>query len=317
MSSCFRWFLALGPTVPTAIKTLLGAVLFAGAPAAWALSVFVCEPEWGALVKTIYPRAEVFSATSALQDPHYIEARPSLIARLRSADIAVCTGAGLESSWLPILQARAGNPQVQDGETGMVYLAQAVTLIDPIRGVVTPFSGDLHADGNPHFHLDPQRLLQAGRVLRDRIAKVRPDESAQILANFERFELEFSERIKRWERLAEPLRGKKVMTQHVSFGYLWAWLMIAPIADLEPKPGMAPTPGHLERLRREMAVTPVAAIVIARHHDRRPAEWLSRQAEGKGVPLVVLPATVSVMSSSGIIEWFDGLIATLLQQARQ
>ena len=113
----------------TAIKSVFTVLAISGAGAAQAFSVFVCEPEWGALVKALHPSAQVFSATTHLQDPHHIEARPSLIAQLRQADLAVCTGASLEVGWLPMLQARSGNAKVQDGQPGMFYAAKFVKLI--------------------------------------------------------------------------------------------------------------------------------------------------------------------------------------------
>ncbi|MFN5701189.1 MAG: metal ABC transporter solute-binding protein, Zn/Mn family, partial [Betaproteobacteria bacterium] len=117
--------------------------------------VFTCEPEWAALVLELMPQAQVFWATTALQDPHHIEARPALIAQLRKADLAVCTGAGIEEGWLPALQQRAANPKVQDGALGMFYAAQTVSLIDPRAATLNPFAGDIHPGGNPHLHADP------------------------------------------------------------------------------------------------------------------------------------------------------------------
>ncbi|NCV32482.1 MAG: zinc ABC transporter substrate-binding protein, partial [Betaproteobacteria bacterium] len=143
------------------IKALSGALIalwLLGSTQAKAITVFACEPEWAALTKALMPEAIVRSATTHLQDPHHIEARPSLIAQLRGADFAICTGAELEAGWLPMLQERAGNPKVQNGQPGMFFAAEHVTLIDPFKGAITPFSGDVHAQGNPHFHTDPQRV---------------------------------------------------------------------------------------------------------------------------------------------------------------
>lgn len=301
----------------TVIKSVFAALAIGGAGAAQAFSVFVCEPEWGALVKALHPSAQVFSATTHLQDPHHIEARPSLIAELRRADLAVCTGASLEAGWLPMLQARSGNPKVQDGQPGMFYAAQFVKLIGQYEGLITPFSGDVHREGNPHFHTDPRRLLQVTSALRDRLILLNPGQASSITAQHSHFSKALSDRIPGWEVKAAGLKGASVLAQHTTFGYLFDWLGIQSVGDLEPKPGMPPTPGHLDRLRTQMSQSTARAIIIAQHHDRRPAEWLIRQPEGRALPLIVLSTTVSEMSPSGIFDWLEGLILTLQQQIRR
>jgi zinc/manganese transport system substrate-binding protein len=300
--------------VRTAIKSVFTVLAISGAGAAQAFSVFVCEPEWGALVKALHPSAQVFSATTHLQDPHHIEARPSLIAQLRQADLAVCTGASLEVGWLPMLQARSGNAKVQDGQPGMFYAAKFVKLIGQYEGVITPFSGDVHPEGNPHFHTDPRRLLQVATALRDRLIQLNPSEENSITAQHAQFSQALTDRLSGWEAKAARLKGKSVLTQHATFGYLWDWLSIKSIGDLEPKPGMPPTPKHLERLRAQMSQSAAQAIIIAQHHDKRPAQWLvQQQATGK-TPLVILPATVPEVSSTVLLTWLDGLVVTLTQE---
>lgn len=298
----------------TAIKSVFTVLAISGAGAAQAFSVFVCEPEWGALVKALHPSAQVFSATTHLQDPHHIEARPSLIAQLRQADLAVCTGASLEVGWLPMPQARSGNAKAQDGQPGMFYAAKFVKLIGQYEGVITPFSGDVHPEGNPHFHTDPRRLLQVATALRDRLIQLNPSEENSITAQHAQFSQALTDRLSGWEAKAARLKGKSVLTQHATFGYLWDWLSIKSIGDLEPKPGMPPTPKHLERLRAQMSQSAAQAIIIAQHHDKRPAQWLvQQQATGK-TPLVILPATVPEVSSTVLLTWLDGLVVTLTQE---
>jgi zinc/manganese transport system substrate-binding protein len=295
------------------IRSVLTALAISSAGAAQAFSVFVCEPEWGALTKALYSKAQVFSATTHLQDPHHIEARPSLIARLRQADLAVCTGASLEVGWLPMLQARSGNAKVQDGQPGMFYAASFVKVIGHYEGVITPFSGDVHPEGNPHFHTDPRRLLQVAAALRDRLIQLNPAEASSISEQYARFSKTLSERIPAWEAKASRLKGKSVVTQHASFGYTWDWLGIKSVGDLEPKPGMPPTPGHLERLRNQMNASLVQAIVIAQHHDKRPAQWLVQQDATGKARLIILPATVPEMSPTSLVSWMDGLVEALRQ----
>jgi zinc/manganese transport system substrate-binding protein len=280
---------------------------------AHALSVFTCEPEWAALVRQLAPDAEVRSATHARQDPHHIEARPSLIAALRRADVAVCTGASLESGWLPMLQQRSGNPRVQKGAAGMVYAADNVALIDP-RPPGSPFEGDVHSEGNPHLHLDPRRLLDAAVAVRDALAQAEPAKKADIHQRHAAWERDWRARIAQWERKAAPLRGMRVAAQHTTYGYLWRWLGIEQVADLEPKPGMPPTPGHLQRVLELTRPAPPRAVVVSSYQDARPAQWLAQQF---GVPVLQLPATVlEEAPAADLPTLFDHLIDRLLAVPR-
>src|SRR3954471_5690754 len=119
-----------------------------------ALNVFACEPEWASLAQELGgDKVSVFSATTALQDPHRLEARPSLIARVRTADLLVCTGAELEVGWLPLLLTQSGNPRVQPGSSGYLEASQHVAKLE-IPQIVDRSLGDIHPSGNPHVHLD-------------------------------------------------------------------------------------------------------------------------------------------------------------------
>src|SRR5688572_13524375 len=169
------------PTDPRWLRRAFAcAGLVLAASSAQALTVFACEPEWAALVRELAPHAQVRSATHARQDPHHIEARPSLIAALRQADLAICTGASLEAGWLPALQQRSGNGRVQKGAPGMLFTAEQVTLIDPRAGGSTPFEGDVHAEGNPHIQLDPRRMREVAEALGKRLQALEPQREAEI-----------------------------------------------------------------------------------------------------------------------------------------
>lgn len=283
--------------------------LMLGSVPAHALSVFACEPEWAALVRTLAPDAQVHTATHELQDPHHIEARPSLIAALRRADLAVCTGASLESGWLPMLQQRAGNPRVQDDQPGMFHATDHVALIDQ-RPPGGPFDGDVHAEGNPHVHLDPHRVLDVAQALAERLQQIEPQRSADVAQRLRVFESGWKERIARWERRAAGLKGRTVAGQHTTFAYLWGWLGVRQVIDLEPKPGMAPSSGHLNRMLMQGRAQLPAAVVVATYQDSRPAAWLAGQL-GPQVPLLKLPATVT---SSGQAATLEGLFDQLVNQ---
>lgn len=295
----------------TLFSCLFGISVFLGAESARAITVFTCEPEWAALTRTLLPDATLRSATTHRQDPHHIEAKPSLIAQLRTADFAVCTGADLEAGWLPALQERSGNPKIQNGQPGMFFAANYVNLIDPFKGVITAFSGDVHAQGNPHLHTDPRNIQSVAKALADRLGSVFPEKKLQIDQNHQQFQSELKSKIIDWEKKARSLKGRGVITQHATFGYLWLWLGIKPLADLEPKPGLPPNASHLEKVLASARSQQVLGIVIAQHHDPRPGRWLAGQW-GSPQRLLILPATVIDDQASSLTRWFDLLIEQLI-----
>jgi zinc/manganese transport system substrate-binding protein len=301
--------------LPRLRAALAGALLLAAAGGAQALTVFACEPEWAALVRELAPHAQVRSATHARQDPHHIEARPSLIAAMRQADLAVCTGAGLEAGWLPTLQQRSGNPRVQKGAAGMLFASEHVALIDP-RPAGSPFAGDVHAEGNPHVQLDPRRLRDVAKVLAERLQAADPQRQAEIRQRWSAWDADWGNRIAQWERRAAPLRGLRVAAQHTTFGYLWRWLGIEQVADLEPKPGMPPTPGHLQRVLEQTRSQAPRAVVVTSYQDPRSAEWLVQQL-GAGTAALQLPATVTDDGpTTTLAGFYDHLLDRLLAVAR-
>ena len=251
--------------------------------------VFACEPEWAALATELGgERVTATSATHASQDVHYIQARPGLISRLRRADLLICTGAGLEEGWLPVLLRRANNPAVQPGAAGHLLAAEVV----PMRGIpeqVDRARGHLHAAGNPHLQVDPRNIPRVAAALAAHLAELDADGAAHYRAGLAAFETRWAEAIAGWEARAEPLRGLRVVTHHEDWLYLAAWLELEIVGKLEPLPGVPPTSGHLARLEAELAERPPAAILRTAYQDARAADWLS---ERTGAPVLVLPHTV-------------------------
>lgn len=282
---------------------------------AHAFTIFACEPEWAALARELMPEARIHVATQARQDPHHIEARPALIAQLRAADLAICTGASLEGGWLPLLQERAGNAKIQTGAPGMFFATEQVELIDKRDPSLNPFQGDVHAEGNPHVHTDPLRMLTVSRRLAERMQDLARDDASAIEERHRAFERRWKAQIERWEAQVQPLRGARVAAQHGTFAYLWRWLGVEQVADLEPRPGLSPTPGHLQGLLQTLRKQPPVAVVIASFHDPRAGRWVVGQLDGD-VPLVVLPAgPVDPTGDDALVRWYDGILAPLVDAA--
>ncbi|MCK0162749.1 zinc ABC transporter substrate-binding protein [Marinobacter sp. S6332] len=280
-------------------------------PARADFHVFACEPEWTALARVFIPDAHFTTATSYLQDPHYIEARPSLIAAMSRADIAVCTGASLEAGWLPALLQRAGNPDIQTGQPGLFFASDHAQLFAP-HDHVDRSMGDVHPEGNPHVHLSPDQLPNIAKALAERLGAMRPDNSADIFARYIKWRVNWNFHRANWQERAKALQGRSLVIQHTGFSYLLRWLGIGATMDLEPKPGLPPSASHLNQLLADPRLEDAAAILIASHQNQKPAQWLSAQIRK---PILVLPGTVTDDSKTDTLAELISEIINRLESA--
>ncbi len=280
------------------------------AHAAGKLQVFTCEPEWAALVNELAgDRTAIYQATTALQDPHHIEARPSLIAKMRKADLLVCSGAGLEAGWLPLVIRQSANRNILPGQPGHFEAAMQVSRLDvPER--VDRSLGDVHAQGNPHVHLDPRRVLQIAAALRDRLMMIDAGNSQYYQQRYTAFETAWRDAIKQWEAIAKPLRGVNVVVHHRDSVYLFDWLGMNIVVSLEPKPGIAPAAGYLGEVKQHLKQQPADLVVYAAYQHSRAARWISREMN---IPLVKLPYTVGATPTATSLKGlFDDTLSHLL-----
>lgn len=295
-----------------ASAVLLGVVLTQ--PAHAALNVFACEPEWAALAQELGgDKISVSSATTALQDPHHIEARPSLIARVRRADLGVCTGADLEAGWLPLLLRQAGNAKVQPGNPGYFEAAQWVELLE-IPARVDRAEGDVHAQGNPHLHTDARNITRVAVALAARLAEIDASNAAFYRARHQDFAARWQAAVQRWEQQAAPLKDVPIVVQHRAWPYLNRWLGLREVAALEPKPGVEPSSAQLAAVLSALQNEPAKFIVRAAYHDARPSQWLAERAK---LPIAVLPYTVGGSDAAqDLFGLFDDTIRRLLAAAQ-
>jgi zinc/manganese transport system substrate-binding protein len=279
-------------------------------PAAAALNVFACEQEWAALAQELGgDKVSVYSATNALADVHRIEARPSLIARVRSADMAICSGAELEIGWLPLLLAQSGNDRIQPGSPGFIEASQHVIKLE-IPRVIDRSLGDIHPSGNPHVHLDPRNIARVGRVVTERLLQLDPANADAYRARARSFEDRWMAAEQRWEEQAAPLRSVPVVVYHKDMSYFLNWAGMREAGSLEPKPGLPPTPAHLAQLVDQMKRNPARVIVYSPYNSPQPAEFLSKKAN---IPAVMLPFTVGGTDrAKDLFGLFDDTIGRLL-----
>lgn len=290
-------------------KVLVSAALLLPALAQAQLHVFACEPEWGAVVQELAgDRATVRVATTALQDPHRVQARPSLIAAMRRADLLVCTGADLEVGWLPLLLRSANNPKVLPGTPGYFEAAAQVQMLE-VPSVVDRAQGDIHPAGNPHIQTDPRNILAVAEALAPRLATLDPAQGEVYTARLADFRSRWNDAMTRWDAQAAPLRGMPVVTQHKSWAYLIHWLGLREVATLEPKPGLPPSGAHLAAVAAQMKQAPAKAVLRAAYQDPQPSEWLQQHAQ---IPPVVLPYTVGGTSDAqDLFGLFDDTVRRL------
>lgn len=291
---------------------LLGLLLAAGSAQA-ELRIFACEPEWGALARELVPAAHIDVATSSVQDPHYVQARPSLIAKVRQADLVFCTGAELEIGWLPALLQKANNAAVMNPQRGLFYAAEQVQLLDA-QAHSDRSQGDVHAAGNPHVHLSPQRVLSIAKALSQRLQLLQPPQATVIDQRYQAFAARWQQAQNRWQQQAQGLRGLPLVAYHSSYRYLFDWLGVVQVGDLEPKPGLPPTSGHLASLLATLRQAPPAAVVHTAYQEARAAEWLGGQLK---VPALQLPYTVGDGGSQDLFALYQQIIEQLLPLAGQ
>jgi zinc/manganese transport system substrate-binding protein len=290
--------------------SLLATLLLLALPAQAALHVFACEPEWGALAQELGGSlVDVSVATNALQDPHQIQAKPSLIARTRNADLVVCTGAELEIGWLPVLLQQSGNAKVQPGQPGNFAAADYVRKLD-VPSQPDRSQGDVHAAGNPHIQTDPRNIALVATALGTRLQQLDPAHAGEYAKALASFSQRWQQAIARWTAQAAPLKGSPVVSQHKAFVYLYDWLGLKEVAVLEPKPGVEPTASHLQEVLEALKNTPAKMVLYAAYQDPRASEWLSKNA---GIPAVKVPFTVGGTEvAKDLFGLFDDTVARLL-----
>jgi zinc/manganese transport system substrate-binding protein len=298
-------------------KPILGAILLtmgAVAPAHANLNVFACEPEWAALATEIGgDKVSVYSATTGGQDPHQVQARPSLIARGRNADIAVCTGAELEIGWLPQILTQTSNQKIRPGAPGAFDAASFVTLVDiPTR--LDRAEGDIHGQGNPHIQTSPANILGVAKPMADRFAQLDPANAATYAARLADFTMRWQAAMAKWQVQAAPLKGVPIAVEHLSWTYMENWLGLKRVAALEPKPGVPPSAGYLAQVVDTLQKNPVKMVIRAAYEDDRPSKFIADKVH---IPAVLLPFTVGgTDEAKNLFSLYDDTISRLLAAAK-
>jgi len=295
------------------LTTSLFFILFS-ATAQAEINIFACEPEWAALSQELGGnKVTTYSATTGLQDPHYIQARPSLIAKARRADLLVCTGAELEAGWLPLLQRKSGNAAIQQGAPG-AFMATDYVQLTAIPTQLDRSQGHIHAAGNPHIQTSPVMLLEVAKILSMRFQQLDPDNQVYYEQRWTNFELRWQAAINKWQQQVAALQGLPIVIQHNSWDYLIDWLKLEKVATLEIKPGVPPSIVDLNKIVKQLEITPASVVIHAAYQSPRASDWL---VEKTGIPKVALPFTIGGNeSASDLFSLFDNTLQLLLDASK-
>ena len=290
---------------------LAGAVL--PSPAIAEVRVLACEPEWAALAEAIGGGdVVVHSATHGRQDAHYVRARPSLIAKVRRADVLFCSGAELESGWLPVLMQRGARHVIQPGQPGHIMAADHVAVLDRPE-TIDRSHGDVHPSGNPHVHLDPRNIEILASELVRRLERIDPDNADAYRSRLASFRADWAAAMEGWRSRVASLQGMKVVVYHEAWAYLLRWAGLTRVASLEALPGIPPSASHLQDVLEQSRGAGAEAILRAPYEPRDASDWFSART---GIPVVELPFTVGGHPQAGdLVSLFD-ITLKLLEEVR-
>lgn len=275
------------------------------------LNIFATVPEWGALAQMLgTDKVKVFVATTAQQDPHQIQARPSLLAKARTTDLLIATGADLEVGWLPVLQRDSGNPKIMPGQLGMLEASRYVQVLD-ILSAPDRSMGHVHASGNPHIQTDARNFIPIARAITERLTILDPTHTIHYQEQLKIFIETWSKNIERWQTQARPLAGIKIWVQHDAFRYMNAWLGLEQVGVLESVPGVDPSAAQLSAILKKQSEINARMVLAPVYLNQNATKWLSEKAK---IPAVMLPFTVGGNTDSRTLgSLFDDTIRRLLE----
>lgn len=257
------------------VATLAIAAL--GATPADKLRVVATTPDLASIAREIGGElADVAALAKPTEDPHYVDAKPSHIVTLNRADVLIEGGAELELGWLPPLLESARNAKIAAGAPGRVVASQGIHMLE-IPVTFDRSRGDVHALGNPHFLLDPLAVKIVAAQIADHFARVAPESADAFRSNLARFTARLDARLADWQAQLAPYRGAKIVTYHKDFVYFAERFGLQVVEQLEPKPGIAPSPAHLAQVIQTVRSMSVRVILVQPYQNRRTAETVARQ----------------------------------------
>ena len=278
-------------------------------PAQAALKVVSSIPILGSLAKEVGgDRVEVQSLAKGYQDPHFVEAKPSLMLVLNHADLLLHVGLELEIGWLPPLVLGSRNPRIQAGELGNLDCSQAIPVLDVPRTRVDRSMGDIHPLGNPHYWLPPANAKIIAGEIAQRLGQIYPEGKPEYDRRLTSFDRRVDAKVKEWQPLTGKLRGTKIATYHKSWTYMAQWLGLVEVGYVEIKPGIPPDPSHLVQLIATLKREGAKLLLMENFYNKTTAQLV---ADKSGARLLVLPTDVGATPEAK--DWFS-LVGLILEE---
>ena len=295
----------------------LAAGLLAAAPAHAELNVVTTTEDLAALAREVGgDKIKVESLSRGYQDPHFVEAKPSFVIKLHSADLLIAVGRELEIGWLPPLVNQARNAKVQPGGEGYFDASQGVKILEIPTGQLTRAMGDVHPQGNPHYWLDPDNGLRIAKGIQKKLSALGPGDAAYFAQREEAFEKRLAEAQKRWDAQMAPYKGTKIVTYHRSWPNFVDRFGLDVIGYVEPRPGIPPSPSHTIDLINDMKAKNVKIIMVEPYFDLKTPNSIARETGAK--VLVMAPSVGAEKEITDYISLFDydvKLLAAALKEA--
>jgi zinc/manganese transport system substrate-binding protein len=299
------------------IAAVAAALMIIASPRAKTLSVVATTPDLASLAREIGGSVvEVKTLAKPTEDPHFVDAKPSHIVTLNRADVLIEGGAELELGWLPSLIESARNARIAAGAPGRISASAGVKMLE----VPTTFDrskGDVHALGNPHFLLDPANAKVIAARIADQLAKVSPESAELFRTNLRTFNATLDAKLAEWQKKLEPYQGANIVTYHKDFGYLANRFRLVVVDNLEPKPGIAPSPAHLAKVIGAMRSANARVILVQPFQNRKTAETVARQTGATVLDLPQQPGAVKgVDTYFQLMDYIVNSLATALRTAK-
>ncbi len=282
------------------------------APAATKLSVVTATTDLAALVQEVGgDRVDVDSIARGYQDPHFVEAKPSFLLKLRKTDLLVIVGLELEIGWLPPLIQQSGNPKIQVGAPGYLDASRFARILEIPTGQVTRAEGDVHPLGNPHYWLDPENGLRIAKGIETKISEMRPADADYFAQRYTDFERRLKQADQQWLAEMKPYAGRKIVTYHRSWPNFADHFHLDVAGYVEPRPGIPPSPQHTVELIQLMKRDGVKVIVVEPYFDLKTPNSIARETGGQ--VLVLMPSVGGEKEITDYFKLFDYNIAKLKQ----
>ncbi len=294
----------------TLILTLLLATLLPGLAQAKKLEVVATLPDLAWVASQVGgDQVRVSALSLATQDPHFVDARPNLAVKLARADVLLVAGLELEVGWLPTLLTGSRNARVQTGAEGYIDCSIWVYKLDVPEMPIDRSMGDVHSGGNPHYYLDPRAMKNVVLGVAERFGQLDPAHAADYAARAEATAARIEEARLRWEGMAAPLKGSPIVTYHRNWPYLAEWLGLEVLIELEPKPGIPPSPQHVARVLTTAKGQGSKALLMMSYYPDRSAKLV---AEKSGMALIKVNGGANFETGEDWVDFMDALIVPLV-----